>query len=145
MVLPLVELGQVNGGTHVWPGTHRVASDEEARAMPSVVVTLPLGGCLLFDVRLLHGGKGNRSDQMRSIVYGAYHRKWFRDWDGFEYQAPIGISRAKLREVPDQYQHLFAWRFDRYGSWWRRSLVERALAYLPAPLERGARRALKSD
>ncbi len=143
MVLPLISLDGNNGGTRVWPGTHRVSSDDEARARPSVVVELPLGGCLLFDVRTMHGGIGNRSDSMRSIIYGAYHRKWFRDWDGFDQQAPISLSARAFAEVPPELRHLFAWRFDEYGRWRRRNAIERVVSRLPPGLVVGARRLLR--
>lgn len=145
VVLPLVALDGINGGTRVWPGTHRVASDEEARAMPSMVAEIPLGGCLLFDVRLMHGGKGNRSANMRSIVYGAYHRKWFRDWDGFDKQSPMSISRRELANIPAGYRHLFDWRFDSYASWRRKDFADRILNHLPSTLADYGRRLIRRN
>lgn len=140
IVLPLVTLDGKNGGTRVWPRSHRCASDDEARALPSVVAELELGSCLLFDVRLMHGGKGNTTDAMRSIVYGAYHRRWFRDWDGFEEQAPISISSRAFSKVPLHYRHLFDWRFDGHSPWRRRLILQSALNALPRPLLERARR-----
>lgn len=143
MVLPFMKLGESNGGTHVWPGTHRVAKDDEAHAFPSAVAHLTLGSCLLFSVRLLHGGKGNRSHDLRNIVYAAYHRRWFRDWDGFERQAPISITRRNLRHVRPQHLHLFSWRFDDYDDWRKMDAVKRATHLLPKGLLPTLRRAAK--
>lgn len=131
MVLPFMNLGEANGGTQVWPGTHRMANDEEARAKPSAVAHLSLGSCLLFSVRLLHGGKANRSQNIRSIVYAAFHRRWFRDWDGFEWQAPISITPRAMRRLPPQHHHLFNWRFDEYAQWRKVQALKRAAQRVP--------------
>ncbi len=143
MVLPFMTLDGRNGGTRVWPTSQDVADFDEAKRMPSVSAHLPIGSCLLFDVRTVHGGCGNRTDEMRSIGYFAYHRSWFRDWDGFERQPPISISRRAFGKVPAEYRHLLAWRFDRYGSYRvrmaMRRLVSRALpaiAWAQRPSER---------
>jgi hypothetical protein len=115
MVLPFATLDGRNGGTRVWPTSQNVVDFEEAKRLPSAVADLPLGSCLLFDVRAVHGGIGNHSDEMRSIGYFAYHRHWFRDWDGFDRQPPLSISRRALRRVPPELRHLFAWSFDRHA------------------------------
>jgi hypothetical protein len=139
MVLPFATLDGRNGGTRVWPTSQNVVDFEQAKRMPSVVAQLPVGSCLLFDVRAVHGGVGNGSDEMRSIGYFAYHRHWFRDWDGFDRQPPLSISRRALKRVPPEYRHLFEWSFDRHARQRPRMALRRLASRLVLPAVEWAR------
>jgi hypothetical protein len=140
MVLPFATLDGRNGGTRVWPTTRNMADFEEARRMPSFSAELAVGSCLLFDVRVVHGGIGNHSDEMRSIGYFAYHRHWFRDYDGFEHQPALSISRRAMRRVPAEYRHLFEWSFDRYARQRPRFALRRLASRFAMPALEWAKR-----
>jgi hypothetical protein len=119
----------------VWPGSHRVASDDAARAMSSEAADLLKGSCLLMDTRLMHA-----STDARPIVHGAYHRKWYR---GFETQTQGGISRRAMTSAPEAYRHLFEWRFDKFAAWRRRTFAQRVVSFLPVSVIDRARKVLK--
>lgn len=110
VVIPLVDMHVEGAGTtRVWPGTHRVFSDDDAAAMPAADPVLPRGSCLFMDSRVRHGGTGNRSSAPRPILYMSYQRHWFRDYDGYQVKPPIHISDLELARVPRPHRHLFAW------------------------------------
>jgi ectoine hydroxylase-related dioxygenase (phytanoyl-CoA dioxygenase family) len=79
LILPLVDCNEHHGTTRVWPGSHRVWLDREARKLPSEAPIVNVGSCILMDYRLVHGGTANQSKQARPILYLLYQRPWFRD------------------------------------------------------------------
>ena len=143
MVLPFTTLDEQNGGPRVWPATQNVADLDEAMRRPSVTAQLPIGSCLLFDLRAVHAACGNRTDAIQSIGCFAYHRSWFRDWDGFERQPPISITRRALDKVPAEYRHLFDWRFDRYEQHRVRMAMRRLASRAMPAIEWAERRSAR--
>ena len=69
VIVPLVDIDEHHGTTRVWPGSHRVWAEGEARQLPSEDPVAPVGSCMLMDYRLLHGGTANHSEQVRPILY----------------------------------------------------------------------------
>jgi len=63
-----------NGATLTVPGTHRL----DVPAGRPVAVELPAGACLVFDLRLLHGGGANTSGELRRAVFAMYVRSWVK-------------------------------------------------------------------
>jgi ectoine hydroxylase-related dioxygenase (phytanoyl-CoA dioxygenase family) len=109
-VIPLVDAHVDGPGTtRVWPGTHRVTSDEQAAEMPSVDLVLQRGSCLLMVCLLRHGGTANRSAAPRPILYISYQRTWFRDYDGYRLKPPLHIGDGEFSKVPRELRYLFAW------------------------------------
>ena len=90
VIVPLVDINEYQGATRVWPGSHRVWPEDEARQLPCEDPVAQVGSCILMDYRLLHRGTANRSEQVRSILYLVYHRPWFKDYVNF----------LKVRELP---------------------------------------------
>jgi ectoine hydroxylase-related dioxygenase (phytanoyl-CoA dioxygenase family) len=80
VIVPLVDMDERHGTTRVWPGSHRVWPEDEARQLPSEDPVAPVGSCMIMDYRLLHRGTANRSRHVRPILYVAYHRPWFKDY-----------------------------------------------------------------
>ena len=80
VIIPLVGMDAGHGTTRVWPGSHRVWSEDKAKQLPSEDPVAPVGSCIIIDYRLLHAGTGNRSHQVRPILYVAFHRPWFKDY-----------------------------------------------------------------
>lgn len=110
VVIPLVDMDVDGPGTtRVWPGTHRVFSNDDAAAMPSADPVLPRRSCLFMDSRVRHGGTANRSSGPRPILYMSYQRHWFRDYDGYQVKPPVHIGELELARVPRPHRHLFAW------------------------------------
>ena len=108
MIVPLVELNEVNGTTRVWQGSH-VKIDKDVESITPSDPHVPLGSCLLTDLRLKHQGTANRSEQVRPLLYNLYHRPWFRDTQHYEKQPPILLSRQEYEQIPESCRSLFAW------------------------------------
>jgi ectoine hydroxylase-related dioxygenase (phytanoyl-CoA dioxygenase family) len=107
VVVPLVDINEFQGTTRVWPGSHRVWSDDEARKLPSEDPVAQVGSCLLMDYRLLHGGTVNRSKQMRPILYLTYHRPWFKDYVNFVKVKELVVPAHEYGNIPKVYQRWF--------------------------------------
>jgi ectoine hydroxylase-related dioxygenase (phytanoyl-CoA dioxygenase family) len=78
---PLVDVTEENGPFEVAPGTHMVTKEEGLRLIESgerslEPVMLKLGDVMIRDVRHLHRGTPNRSDEPRPMVVIGYSRRW---------------------------------------------------------------------
>jgi hypothetical protein len=107
VVIPLVELNEVNGTTRVWPGTHLTPDEDPVtnsgvRADPMA----KLGDCYLMDYRLKHRGLPNRSGGIRPIIYNVYYRPWFRDVVNYPNQDRLNISDEELGKIPKAYKDI---------------------------------------
>ena len=107
VLIPLVEIDELIGGTEVIKGSHRVPYSEGAD-LPRQRQTLSLGSCLMFDYRLFHGGLPNRSKRNRPVLSIVYHRSWFADTTNFNKLHPLQIPRSEYEAIPDQFRPLFA-------------------------------------
>ena len=115
LVAPLVDLTIQNGPTQFLPGSHlkhafdwtrtreflNGAKEESfGRAVqqlvtPPITLTAPAGAAILFDVRLLHRGTGNRSPDPREIVYMGYAQKWYKDAVNFGEKRSVGWQELR--------------------------------------------------
>ncbi|MGJ6979989.1 phytanoyl-CoA dioxygenase family protein [Aestuariimicrobium soli] len=89
-----VDVSAENGGTEIWPGTHRElavgAGDDieipldilEARraVAPPFQATFPRGSMMIRDIRLWHAGMPNHTDQARPMI-AMIHRAGFLSHD----------------------------------------------------------------
>jgi len=106
VAIPLVEMNDSAGTTEVLPRTHRYQSDATSLGERPIV---PVGSCVLWDYRLLHGGTPNLSDGARPIIYMTYSLKWWRDADNFTgRQLRLALPEGFLDDVPDHAAPLFA-------------------------------------
>jgi len=117
MLVPLIDLSEANSITRVWMGSHRPAQEFEENS-DCRWATVPKGGCLLMDYRVLHGGSANRSDTIRPVLYLIYHRPWFRDYVNFKKQPAVRISKAEVELVPPEHRSLFAWLGTGNDTFW---------------------------
>ena len=92
------------GATELRKGSHQRDDGED---MPGVSRALPLGGCLLFDYRLLHRGLANRSDRERPVLSIVYQRDWFRDAVNFRDVPALRMRVGELMRVPASLSGLF--------------------------------------
>ncbi|GMH60738.1 hypothetical protein TrST_g10585 [Triparma strigata] len=68
-----------NGPTEFLEGSHRHCSDE-FEGLEEAEVCCPLGSAVLFNGKINHRGKGNRSEKDdRAVVYAVYHKEWYND------------------------------------------------------------------
>jgi hypothetical protein len=142
VLMPLIDANQQTGSTRVWPGTHRVASFEQAQAMPSAAPDVPAGSMLMVDSRTLHCGAPNRSEIVRPLVYNSYHRCWYRDLGGYDYRPPVHVGAVELARLPRDKRGFF--RISREKSpverleWQVRGLAARALQGVRALRRKGS-------
>ena len=78
---PLVDVTDAHGPLETTFGTHRMRKDEALSALASGRcaprrIAMALGDVLIRDVRLLHRGTPNRSDEPRPMVVLGYSRRW---------------------------------------------------------------------
>lgn len=73
-----------NGPTEFLEGSHRKAA-KYFSSLQNTQVCVPLGSALLFNGKINHRGRGNRSEKDRSVIYSVYHKRWYND----QYRAGI--------------------------------------------------------
>ncbi|MEN9221501.1 MAG: phytanoyl-CoA dioxygenase family protein [Thermostichus sp. BF3_bins_97] len=110
LLIPLVDVNEENGMTRLWPGSHAVFDAhyaELAKQMPFVDPPLAKGSCLIFDYRLIHLGRANRSDAPRPLLHNTYSRACLRDPVNYNQQSPLVIPAAEWGRIPVEHQRLF--------------------------------------
>eukprot|EP00658_Telonema_sp_P-2_P051444 TRINITY_DN39508_c0_g1_i1.p1 TRINITY_DN39508_c0_g1~~TRINITY_DN39508_c0_g1_i1.p1 ORF type:complete len:656 (+),score=131.13 TRINITY_DN39508_c0_g1_i1:106-1968(+) len=80
--IPLVPLTSSNGPTEFIPGSHLDWSN--ASASPPLALVGGAGQAIFFDHRIKHRGLGNRSLEMRPLVYITYAKSWYEDLNNSE-------------------------------------------------------------
>jgi len=96
----LVDVGPMNGGTLVVPGSHKILADAGSgkpieTLPPPVNVTAAAGTVLLWDTRLLYGAGVNRTDEPRYCVVAQGQRPYLRQQENFALSAsPEVLARA---------------------------------------------------
>lgn len=102
--LALMPTEAANGAIEAWPGTHRIATGFNPRALtvrpevlaaraaevPPVPVPMDTGDLLLRDVRTWHRGTRNGSAEPRPIVFGLVSASWYR----YETSRPLLLSES---------------------------------------------------
>lgn len=113
MAIPLVALTEETGNTRYWPGTHLSFVDpEDMPAAGGIDFTAELGTCFLFDYRIIHGGRANKSQIIRPLLYNVYSKPWFRDCVNFQSLDPLSVTPEQVSEVPEEFRHMFDWTLD---------------------------------
>ncbi|MDN3638485.1 phytanoyl-CoA dioxygenase family protein [Simiduia curdlanivorans] len=131
MLVPLVDCTLETGCTKVRPGTHLLTKHQELSGGEWVDPEVSVGSILLTDSRVIHRGGANKSNRVRPIVYLTYHRKWYRDFWGYEHRPPVNVSAREFENIPQQYRPLVAWTIDPYKKYRFQASVKKML---PAPL-----------
>lgn len=116
VVVPLINLDAQIGSTAIWEGSHKSQNvreqlkelTEHPTLDDAVFPTAKLGDAYLMDYRVMHGGMANDSDQPRPILYVVYSRPWFRDCVNFNNQPAVSITKATIKKLPVEVQHLFS-------------------------------------
>lgn len=106
MMVPMVALDERTGTTRMWVGSHLVP-DVEARALPFDDPMVAVGGCVLFDLRLMHGGLANTSEIVRPMLYNAYYRPWFVDSRNYTQQQALVMEEAEFNRMHRANRRLF--------------------------------------
>lgn len=103
---PLVEVTMENGPFEVARRTHMMSKEEGLRQLERGEVVLEpiemqLGDVMIRDVRGLHRGTPNRTDEPRPMVVIGYSRRWL-----FRPEVSINIPRAVFDTLSDRARHL---------------------------------------
>ncbi|HEX8069021.1 MAG TPA: phytanoyl-CoA dioxygenase family protein [Pyrinomonadaceae bacterium] len=103
---PLVDVTVENGPFEVARGTHLLAKEEGLRLIESGAVALePLllgaGDVMIRDVRGLHRGTPNRTEEPRPMVVVGYSRRWL-----FRPEVQIRVPRATYNTLSERARFL---------------------------------------
>jgi ectoine hydroxylase-related dioxygenase (phytanoyl-CoA dioxygenase family) len=109
VIVPLLGLNEVTGATHIFKGSQRMTLNRSARDMQGCDPVVPLGSCVLLDYSVIHFGRGNRSDQIRTILNLVYQRPWFRDCRNYSLQPPLRFAPNFMAQASDVVKPLVAW------------------------------------
>lgn len=103
---PLVDVTVENGPFEVARGTHMMPKEEGLRRIESGEIKLEsiamrLGDVMIRDVRGLHRGTPNRTNEPRPMVVIGYSRRWL-----FRPEVSIHVPRAALDTLSARARHL---------------------------------------
>jgi len=104
--VPLVDIDLINGPTKIWPGSHHVYPiDQRMMNYSKHLLCGPIGSCYFWDYRTFHAGGSNHSDQIRSLLYMAYTRRWFKDSSNPDV---LHIEKEERQKISPEHHQLFA-------------------------------------
>jgi ectoine hydroxylase-related dioxygenase (phytanoyl-CoA dioxygenase family) len=103
---PLVDVTIENGPFEVARKTHMISKEEGLRRLASgenklEPITMRLGDVIIRDVRALHRGTPNNTDEPRPMVVIGYSRRWL-----FRPEVSIRIPRAALDTLSERARRL---------------------------------------
>jgi ectoine hydroxylase-related dioxygenase (phytanoyl-CoA dioxygenase family) len=103
---PLVEVTMESGPMEVMRGTHMMSKDDGLRRLergevPLEPITMKLGDVMIRDVRGLHRGTPNQTDEPRPMIVIGYSRRWL-----FRPEVSIQIPRAMFDNLSDRARQL---------------------------------------
>lgn len=82
----LQDVNEVNGGTLIVPGSHKLQREDDGAfgaLPPAINLEAKAGTIMLMDGRVLHGGAVNRSQMLRYIITNSVVRPWIRQQESF--------------------------------------------------------------
>ncbi|RME94437.1 MAG: hypothetical protein D6773_19580, partial [Alphaproteobacteria bacterium] len=84
----LQDVDEVNGGTLIIPGSHRLVSEAGSgqpvgKLPPAINVEARAGTVMMFDGRMLHGTGVNRSSEWRYVLTQANVKSWIRQQENW--------------------------------------------------------------
>jgi len=82
----LQDVDEVNGGTLIIPGSHKLQRSDDGSfgpVPPAINLEAKAGTIMLMDGRVLHGGAVNRSEHLRYIITNSVVRPWIRQQESF--------------------------------------------------------------
>ncbi|MDD5305360.1 MAG: phytanoyl-CoA dioxygenase family protein [Elusimicrobia bacterium] len=114
LCVPLCDVGEANGPTAIWPGSHRTALRARPTGEREILQTFPeehmvggFGRWVLFDFRVFHCGMPNLAAEPRPVLMFVFTRSWFRDPNLADVFPSVVITKRNLKRIPDRYRYLF--------------------------------------
>lgn len=80
IAIPLVDIGDTNGRTAFYSGSHRTGSRD---GISPASIDVPLGSALVWDFRTIHYGCANTSEEDRPLLYFTSCRPFWFDHKNF--------------------------------------------------------------
>jgi ectoine hydroxylase-related dioxygenase (phytanoyl-CoA dioxygenase family) len=103
--IPLVDIDMINGPTHIWAGSHHIYPIEQnMTTYTKHYLHGNIGSCYFWDYRTFHAGGSNHSEEIRSLLYMAYTRRWFKDVLNPDY---LKMSQEEYFAIPEEHRNLF--------------------------------------
>jgi ectoine hydroxylase-related dioxygenase (phytanoyl-CoA dioxygenase family) len=94
VIWPLTPFTARNGGTIVWPGSHRRQDEAQLPADQALAVEMDPGDLLLFLGSTLHGGGANRTAAPRRGIIVSYCLGWLKPFENPWLAYPPDIART---------------------------------------------------
>ncbi|WGL59110.1 phytanoyl-CoA dioxygenase family protein [Pigmentibacter sp. JX0631] len=79
LLIPLENINVQNGSTEFILSSHK-KSFNECVDLPKFQTEVQAGSVLLFDGRIFHRGRENKSIDPRMVIYKVYHKNWYNDY-----------------------------------------------------------------
>ena len=128
---PLVDCRPENGPLEITPSTHLLDKDEALRRIESGDIVLEQvlmnrGDVLIRDVRHIHRGSPNHTDQPRPMVVLGYSRRWL-----FRPEVQIRLARQVMEQLPVQTRKWLRFNpvFDSFEEADKKEELYRTFAY----------------
>ena len=128
---PLVDCRAENGPLEMASATHLLAKDEAIRRIESGDIALQQvlmnrGDVLIRDVRHIHRGSPNHTDQPRPMVVLGYSRRWL-----FRPEVQIRLARQILEQIPARTRKWLRFNpvFDSFEEADKKEELYRSFAY----------------
>ncbi|HEX8381589.1 MAG TPA: phytanoyl-CoA dioxygenase family protein [Allosphingosinicella sp.] len=105
---PLTPFTAENGGTVIWPGSHRSLGERLLPVADSVSPEIGPGDALLFLGSTLHGGGANRTFAPRRGIIVSYCLGWLKPYENMWLTYPPEVARdfpAELRDLVGYRRH----------------------------------------
>ena len=111
------DVDEVNGGTLVIPGSHRILIEagnagEVGQLPPAINLEAPAGTVMLFDGRLLHGTGTNRSERRRYVAVMSNVKAWMRTQENWV----VSVASDVLAEASPKLKHRMGLSALTYGA-----------------------------
>jgi ectoine hydroxylase-related dioxygenase (phytanoyl-CoA dioxygenase family) len=123
--VPMVDVSAENGGTEIWPGSHKDTSvswfntievseevlAERRKTSPPIQATATAGSLIIRDMRLWHAGMPNKTQVPRPMIALIYWADWMNTWGGLQFpkgtedlfQHPVLHTQAEFVDGPINY------------------------------------------
>jgi ectoine hydroxylase-related dioxygenase (phytanoyl-CoA dioxygenase family) len=91
---PMTPFTLENGGTRIWPGTHRDLSVRRPSMRDAVVAEMRPGDALLYLGSVVHGAGANVSGEVRRGLVVSYALGWLKQFENMSLTYPPEIARG---------------------------------------------------
>lgn len=101
----LDDFTELNGATHVVPGSHKWVDEQPDESSNVVRAVMPAGSVMFFLGSVFHGGGANNSDKPRLGVILEYVVAWLRPQENHL----VGVPRETIKQLPRRLQELLGY------------------------------------